>query len=249
MKNVNYSVLRALPQVSWNAEPLLRHATRRWRSLTIATARLRGLPRPRFLNDRLHGFFGEPTRRGHFLSVEPLTWGFRLTEPQATGGLAHFLGADPSGGRIRALLSSLDAVEPGAELEEARIAAEATSRTYCSSKSKRGQRKAGPARRIDLLVTWRQAGVRRALAIEAKFGADFQDAQLSTYRRELRKEFGPTRLVLLALGGREKDRKKTARNADWALVSWRTLLIRLERALSDDNQEFARFRRTLWSRV
>ena len=97
----------------------------------------------------------------HFLHAAPLEWlqAARLTEPQVTKGLAHFLNADGRATRterIRALLRTL-----GSEPEKP---------TAASGKVRVTPEAPANGRRIDLLIEWTDASNHnRGAIIEAKF--------------------------------------------------------------------------------
>lgn len=190
--------------------------------------------------------------RHHLFHADPVYW-VRLTEPQATSAFVDFLNADDRAvreGRVRAFLRALgsDGGQPDAVLGEASAEAEAD---------------AGQQKRIDMLLRWQDASnLRRGAIVEAKFGHQISVGQLPQYRvhllrgieRQYRKASeSRERPLLFVVSSRRRrhDDKALARNRDWRWMSWRSLLLGYDRALAPehDDDEFRRFRRTLWDRA
>ena len=189
----------------------------------------------------------------HFFYHLPVDW-VRLTEPQATKGLAHFLNVDDRAigtGRILALLKALgySPKDPNAVFSKARAEAEAPVRAK---------------RRIDLLLQWQDgSGFDRGAVIEAKFGDDIRSGQLSAYRRHLQRierQYRRTArcggheqplLFVVSPQRRMNDVKALGRNRDWRWTAWHSLLLAYDRALDADHDDdaFRQFRRTLWDRA
>ena len=164
-----------------------------------------------------------------------------FTEPQLTRGLAYFLNApEPVTriARIRALLTSLGAAELGNDMSNVRVTAEApTARN----------------KRIDLLIEWTGSSqMRYAAVIEAKFGHAITSGQLPAYRAHLRKIAGERRLLAVVSPRRSAGTDRALRrNREWRWIAWRDLLLAHERVLplDYDDEEYLRFRRTLWDQT
>ena len=189
-------------------------------------------------------------RRHHLFHADPVDW-VRLTEPQATSAFVHFLHAEDRAvrkGRVRAFLRALgsDGGQPDSVLRKVSAEAEAA---------------AGP-RRIDILLRWQDASnLRRGAIVEAKFGHQISGGQLSRYserlggiERQYRKDSeSRERPLLFVVSSRRRrhDDKALADNRYWRWMSWRSLLLGYDRALDPehDDDEFRRFRRTLWDRA
>ena len=215
--------------------------------------RVRQLPGWRQARQAMEGAFGFH-RAHHFFHAAPLGWvgRARLTEPQVTKAIAYFLHSeDPitRGGRVRALLTAL-----GSRTEDVAGNARATAEASV----------AGKRQRIDLLVEWRDGrGFDRAAAIEAKFGHGVTTGQLPAYRGHLLRverryrgaehDGGPEPPLLFVVSSdyRKGDARALAKNRDWRWKSWRSLLLAWDRFLDPqhDDEEFRRFRRTLWDRA
>ena len=96
------------------------------------------------------------------------------------------------------------------------------------------KRRSVGAKRIDLLVEWKDSSEQKnryAAAIEAKLpGHHVTVGQLPEYRRYL---------------------KNLDRNRDWRWMAWRDLLVAHERALpvKCDDDAYLQFRRTLWDQA
>ena len=179
-------------------------------------------------------------RPHHLFRACPFAWA-RFSEPQMTRGLAHFVNEAPGAtgvARARALLAGLD-VRPAESARGLAVTAEAL---------------AGRRRRIDLLIVWEEPDGRRAVAVEAKFGHAVTRDQLSGYRTWLgRRHGGLERVDLILLTGSATRGVQAAlkRNESWRGVGWRSFLLAHERALpaEQDDEEYRRFRRTLWARA
>ena len=215
---------------------------------------VRRLPHWQQARQAMEGAFGFHHGSHHFFHAAPLGWVNRawLMEPQVTKVIAYFLQSeDPvtREGRIRALLTAL-----GSRTEDVAGNARATAEASV----------AGKRQRIDLLVEWRdRRGFDRAAVIEAKFGHGVTKGQLKTYRRHLRRverryrqakhDGGPEPELLFVLSPsyRKSDARALARNKHWHWKSWRSLLLAWDRFLDPqhDDEDFRRFRRTLWDRV
>lgn len=215
--------------------------------------RVRQLPDWRQARQAMEGVFGFHLAH-HFFHAAPLGWVTRiwLTEPQVTKAIAHLLHSeDPvtRGGRVQALLSALGSRMEGVP-GKAGVTAEALV--------------AGQQQRMDLLVEWQdRRGFDRAAVVEAKFGHGVTPGQLPAYRGHLlrierryrRAEHcggpEPEFLFVVSPDRRKSDDLALARNKQWRWKSWRSLLLAYDRFLDPqhDDEEFRRFRRTLWDRA
>ena len=214
--------------------------------------RARHLPDWKLARHAMEGAFGF-RHAHHFFHAAPLEWvtHLRLTEPQVTKAIGHFLHSEDRvtrEGRIRALLAAL-----GSRMEGVPGKARATAEAPV----------AGTQRRIDLLVEWQDGAFDRGAAIEAKFGHGVTKGQLSAYRRHLLRierryrrdehvgEPEPPLLFVISSDYRKSDDRALARNRDWRWKSWRSLLLAYDRFLDPqhDDREFRQFRRTLWDRA
>ncbi|WP_327460788.1 hypothetical protein [Sphingomonas sp.] len=175
----------------------------------------------------------------HSFDHSPYEW-LCMTEVQATKGLAHFLEQDPE--RIQ---SFLQALLPGwgiwSCLEDLRAQAEVPAGTG----------------RIDLLITGKANGGIWGAVIEAKFGHKLKTNRLNDYAQygaDIGLRFdGPQPTGALLILGRSsgkdvRSRLSRLRKWKWRFVDWSTLLRRWEQRPSPltGDQEFGRFRRTLW---
>ena len=204
--------------------------------------RVRQLPDWRQGRQAMEGVFGFHLAH-HFFHAAPLGWvsRVRLTEPQVTKAIAHLLHSeDPvtRGGRVQALLGALGSRMEGVP-GKAGVTAEALV--------------AGQQQRMDLLVEWRDGqGVDRAAVIEAKFDHLVTESQLKTYCDHVLKHYrGAPLLFVVSPSYRKSDARVLADNEDWCWKSWRSLLLAYDRFLDPqhDDEDFRRFRRTLWDRA
>ncbi len=170
---------------------------------------------------------------GHmFVALQP-DWGWRLTETQATRGLAHLVMQRDKEMRIQALLAGLGIAVESGELSDAEVVAEEG--------------------RIDLLIRW--AANTRAVVVEAKFAHRVTKGQLSKYRQQSQKTVPPkgTRYVLLLLDPEENVLLRGPQRASWTIRTWAACMMTMERCLrkpgAKDDDNFRQFRRMLWERI
>lgn len=172
---------------------------------------------------------------GHAFAHRPHFFGFRADEPHYTKMLAAFMtpahvGASVAWERARVFLGVL--ADAGA-LPQTLRPAEGQQVTVEAEVPVDGGR-------IDLLFCWQNGNGTNVVAVEAKFGAPVGDGQLELYQAALPEEA----LILLA-----SRRQKTLPD-EWKQVLWRGILPRWENAIAtagDDDQDFARYRRALWT--
>lgn len=229
---------------AWDAGPVRRHVARssqllpRHAHLLIREAKW---PVPDFRPETINSVFGNNGHKGHAFSAAPLNWGFVLTEPQVTRGLAHFLNAANTARRRRAFLTALG------------VAVQADDSGLSGGEVKT-EVATGNDGRIDLLMTWREEQATHGIVIEAKFGHYISHRQLPKYRTHIvyKMKIKNTLFFVLGLKRRKTDDKIFRRNKNWKYMTWRAVMHRFEVALSresggDSDPEFARFRRTVWS--
>jgi hypothetical protein len=182
-------------------------------------------------------------KSAHFLRADPIAW-CSFTEPQITKGFTHFLNdssLETRIARVRALFAALGMGAASGIIDPVAIAEAPVAGNL----------------RLDILVTWKDENRRRrALAIEAKFGHHLTTGQLSAYRRAVKKHSDSKDLsgflyVLSRATSRERDEKSLRINKDWRWVSWKGLLLRYERSLAvtEDDEAFRVFRRTVWNQI
>jgi len=249
----------AMRAPDWDADPMLVWRRRVSGRIAMATPELLAMlleDPPRFAAADLGHVFGK-LDSSHAFHVAPLDWGMRLTEPQATGALAHLLShphREIKAQRIKAFLHALGMrfLDPDTyDFGAAEITAERLTRDNL---------------RIDLelLLPWTRSHATpskpkyRAILVEAKFNHKITPGQLSAYQKH-QLQFALTYIPktldenLIVLGLR-KDRSVADHlkdNPSWRFLSWRTLLVNFERALpaAADDANFRLFRRTIWDRV
>ncbi|WP_156404696.1 PD-(D/E)XK nuclease family protein [Sphingomonas sp. Root241] len=190
--------------------------------------------------ERFHGL-GAPA---HCFHVEPIRW-FRPTEPQVTFGLQRFLAK----GGSELTLSFLRALDPTLSWPEHLDGVTVEAEVPC----KRG--------RIDLLISGKAAEVTWGAVVEAKFGHNIRQNPLPDYAQHAAKLGMQFRMpgretatsVLIVLGQRNEaaTRARLRRNRRWSFLNWHTFLRRWESELTRilDDDDFRRFRRTIWERA
>ena len=189
-------------------------------------------------------FFGLDSPR-HPFHVAPIRW-LRITEPQATFGLAYFI---RRGGAARAL-AFLKAVDDDIRWPTALTDVRALAEVAIA------------AGRIDLLVTGLADGRTWGTVVEAKFGHHLRTNPLAAYALRAKADGMVVKsrtqdadatgcLVILAPKRSRTTTNRLMRNRRWNLVHWSSLLRRFEHGLDDesDDDDFRRFRRTLWDRI
>ena len=196
----------------------------------------------------LPGIFGRAWP-GHALKREPLLGPWTMTEVMATTGIVHFLRGqlrrDGSHGRAEAFVRAClprycedDSVLCFA-LASPHIAIEA-------------ERLTDDNRRCDIWIEWTaESGERVVLVVEAKFDAPDQEGAFGAYHTHAH-DWGDRKfLVYLTTDGRKPGGPGAS---DWIGLSWASMLGRWEDELSGrersaDDEDFHRFRRSLWDRA
>lgn len=180
--------------------------------------------------------------KNHFFHARPIEWA-SFHEPQITKGFAYFLDEDNQDGdgrRIRAFLQAfgIDGVN---ERPNFQIEAEAQTKT---------------SKRIDLQICWNGEGTsREALIIEAKFGHIISNDQLASYEQHAFDipRINKDKIVFFVLspGSNAQHSRLVSQNKKWKEISWAKVLISYQNRLpeSADDDEFGRFRRTVWHRA
>ena len=180
----------------------------------------------------------------HGLSAADKVFIPKLQEPQATQGLVDCLVAGPPSLQRQKLIIFLNALpiapERVAEFERLSLNKNFSCHVAAEVQTHNGKR-------IDILIDWQCGDISGAVAIEAKFNHKVTAGQLPAYRQYCKRKFNTYDLILLTLDG-----SRSTRNKDWKPVSWLSLLIRMEKQLSDaqyTNSVFASYRAMLWHRI
>lgn len=177
-------------------------------------------------------------RPDHAFQVDPLRWGFGLTEPMATKTLARLLSAGSGDIRAQRISAFLQAVgipeDPDrmSALEHCRIVAEQD--------------------RIDLKLVWKDKANRNVVVIiEAKFGHKVTDGQLSAYRKAVSAlhKTKPLASILLTLDKGVLAALHPQQRKLWKQVDWRVFWLRFERLRPiEHDADLQMFLHTLWHR-
>lgn len=218
--------------VAWDSSPIRSYIDAADKSVGSSVPKLSTWKQPAFNRTEIDKLFG--LSESHFLNAKHLDWGFELTEPQATRGLAHFINKSHRNERAKAILHGLG-VRPlpeRIELKEAQAEQD----------------------RIDLLLVWQEVdGEKHSTVVEAKFGHSVTEGQLSKYRKSVKSRHrrSNTDYVLLLVDPEQHVRLRGTQNRLWRKSSWASLLLGIEQALpiEADDEDFQRFRRMLWSKV
>ena len=205
----------------------------------------------------LASLYGDISAGRHFFSMQGLDWGIRLTEPQVTSALVHFLspavysdaGARRCAALVRALYRAAGRTDVRLRLDPL-LATPGTLRVAA-------ERRTGN-RRIDIALEWCQGPStdktsRRLVLIECKFDHHITSKQLPAYRQYAQRQTAEGGYALFLLLDRRTSRttRSIARNKDWQPVTWLAVLRCLEQELLQEPDEeaggFASLRRTIWN--
>lgn len=190
----------------------------------------------------------------HCFGVPVYAWA-ELQEPQITKGLVHFLADGSFAERAARSLALLKAVnrttEPGAKVLTLNVCEVSRMRVYAEGPASRRQR-------IDIVVIVQSNdGKRFGAIIEAKVGHHVTDGQLATYQLAASKPpylLAPenTSFVVIAPSRSTGTVRQLRRNPAWRFLAWRSFIPSLCKELAKlncDNEDFRRFRRTVWQRA
>lgn len=192
--------------------------------------------------------FGE----SHCFDVPPHAWA-KFHEPQITAGLVHFLNAGSGDRQLSRALAFYDAACSCTGRSFTPIAAadvvdfDAIAEEPTATKREKRGRKRVQSGKLDVLVHFELAdGARCGVALEAKFDHSLSKGQLEKYLKHLeakrRWNLDKSALILVA-----RRPASLGPKSGWLAVTWWQFLTRFERAIADhDDDEFKRFRRTIW---
>lgn len=224
-------------------------------------------PQPvKFNFDSLYG----PFSPSHAFYHKTLTPGIKLTEPQVTSSMKHFLDHEVEGeaglARIKSFLEALlleSGISSGKLFDSLK-----TIQSY-SVKAEESFSHQSSRRSIDLLFRWNSTDLNGVseefvVALENKLEHSITTGQLAAYRTHALSSVDGNKkqvvlnndqvaLIVLAKQFAGKNDKQLNRNKEWRKVTWIGLLRSWEKVLSQTNAhgcatDFARFRRALWLR-
>jgi len=244
-------VVAAIPEPEWETATL----DKRYRSL-LDSIRAGFQPLGELLSrstitvekDVLGKVYGDLNCEQHMFRVDPLNWGFDISETQVTRGLVHFL-SEPMRkvARLKAFFSAFGIDKPaGSILRNAKISAE----TPVSAAEKTG--------RIDIEILYdpctQQNGSKthqKAIIIEAKLAHRVTPDQLEVYPKDAKQRIVEPAFFILAQFAGDEAKLNDEQRDTWKVVYWDQILMALEKTLLPDefDTDFQLFRRTLWERV
>ena len=176
----------------------------------------------------------------HCFHSAPHIW-TRFHEPQITGGLAHFLNDGPPA-QCRARAIAL-----------VTAAAQVAGKSVASYQRAHSVFAIAEENRTDLLITLYSDGKPTGASIEAKFGHQLTGGQLrKAYKHvEGTLHWDMETAVLLVVAPEAPGLPKKDSDKGWRSTSWWSMLNAFETCLdpSCDDEDFRRFRRTIWSRA
>lgn len=188
---------------------------------------------------------------GHCFGVEPHNWA-ELQEPQITKGLVYFLTSGSlleNTARSLALLRAVHRADCG-ETKLSELGLSDVNRVRVFAEGKAGERQ-----RIDIVVIVQTTtSARYGAVIEAKIGHHVTDRQLATYLLAAGKipyslTLEHTSFVVVAPSLTSVTVRQLRRNPAWQFMPWRVFIRSLSTEVAElncDNDDFRRFRRTVW---
>lgn len=180
-------------------------------------------------------------RSDHSFDAPTIDWGIKLTEPNATRGIAHLLNrssGDVRAKRVRAFFCAIKSryVPTMVEARSAIVEAEKN--------------------RIDLILKYKKTGESKylALIVEAKFEHIITEGQLSNYRQTIQADkhidFKRTQWVILGPDVSSMRGLKGKQAKIWKFVAWQDLWLRFEKKRPvEDNPNLPIFLQWLWRRI
>ncbi|RCK54154.1 hypothetical protein TH25_02180 [Thalassospira profundimaris] len=177
-------------------------------------------------------------RANHFLETAPYEW-LSLIETQVTKGLAYFLrsGNDTQNrSRVQTLVSAFGIASA---VENQNV--EAESRNNDNT-------------RIDLIIKWDDGAMRNQIIIEAKLNYELRENQLKLYSKNTnrkKEKFDNCYFYVISEARTRITAEQLKENNSWKWVSWSSLLLKYEKFKNSvhDDDDFRRFRKTLWNRT
>ena len=197
------------------------------------------------------GNLSSPQNMFHFSSTQ---WGFSLTEPQLTKGIAHFLKQSPLA--CWCFLAAL--VEENLVKFEGQFDKRFGKQQFLKTITVEAEAYADENKRIDLVLFWRSKNDERCCAVlECKLGHSISLGQLGSYARFAEQQSDRNCYYLFVVAQQRDSRSdkklKHWRNKEWRYLEWKELLRRWEQFLDHENvpdlDDFPRFRRTVWERT
>lgn len=183
----------------------------------------------------------------HFSSTQ---WGFSLTEPQLTKGIAYFLQQSPCA--CWCFLAAL----LGENL--VKFAEQFDRQYFLKTVTAEAEVYAAKQKRIDLVLSWRsKMGERYCAVLECKLGHHISLGQLGHYARFARQQSDNGHYYLFVVA-QQRDSKSDRKlnnwhNREWRYLEWKAVLRRWEQYLDHKSvsgvDDFPRFRRTVWERT
>ncbi|WP_200250227.1 hypothetical protein [Thiococcus pfennigii] len=201
------------------------------------------------LKQEIKRFYGDIESPRHAFSMEPLDWGGRLLERQVTETLCNYL--DPraessTNGRCTVFVKTLfDLI--GANPSNA------TSADCLKIIAERPITSRKKPRRIDLLIEMVRHGTREAAVLEFKFEHRATEGQLDDIESWTKENYDAYSLFFIAPDP-IRHRNIPAEYCKWKVLSWHTLLRRLEVNMQAtpaeiDDEQYRFFRRTMFRRA
>ncbi len=245
----NLRALSQVPRHPWDADPATWYFDLLTDRVFSALPSLAAMSLPPW-SDLLQGikqFYGDLESPRHALNLEPLDWGERLQEPQITKTLCTYL--DPQVGaegvsRCALFLKTLFELSGISWLETSTLTA--AELQVVAEQRIAGRKK---SQSLDLLIEIAQNGVTRAVVMKFKFEQHASKGQLNNIAKWTHKQYEDC-LLFLVVPNPDKQGHIRSEHPNWHMLSWQTLLRRLELNMLPspadiDHQQYRLFRRTM----
>lgn len=244
----NLRMLSQIPLKSWDPQPALWYFDLLTDRLTTATPELLKMPVHPWnsLTAELQRYYGDLESPVHSFNVEPLDWK-KLYERQVTETLSNYL--DP---RLGSVATARCAIFLQTLFELSLCAfADANDMNFGNLQVIAEHPIAWQKRerRLDLLFSMTKDGAKKGVVMEFKFNHRATKKQLSDIAAWTKKQYKNNYLLFFVVPN-ILDHQNAQGREKWCMLSWQTLLRRLEvnlqRApISVDDDQFRLFRRTM----
>ena len=249
----NLRALSQVPKEKWDSRPVSWYFDLLTDRVTSAIPSLAAMPVHPWaeLKQDVKRFYGDIESPGHAFSVEPLDWGGRLLERQVTETLCNYL--DPksdshAAARCAVFLQTLFALSGAPPIDTTK--ADRTGLRIVGEHQIAWRKK---PRRIDLLIEMKWEGRMQAAVVEFKFEHRATKGQLDDIQKWANKKYDEISLFFI-VPDISAHKNIQDQYPDWKVLSWHTLLRRLEMNMQAasakvDNEQYRFFRRNMFRRA
>lgn len=249
----NLRALSQVPRKTWDSGAVSWYFDLLTDRVTSALPSLAAMPVHHWaeLKQEVKCFYGDIESPGHAFSVEPLDWGGRLLERQVTEILCNYL--DPktdthAAARCAVFLQTLFDLSGAPSIDTTKV--DRTGLRLFAEYHIDWRKK---SRRIDLLIEMVHDGNIHAAVVEFKFEHHATKGQLDNIEKWTNKNYDECSLFFVVPDiSAHKNIQDQYR--DWKVLSWHTLLRRLELNMQAasakiDDEQYRIFRRNMFRRA